>query len=185
MIDKELTLRVLSIDPGFNNLGVAFNLLNYKTGIHVVDFCTTFHIPRIAKIYEESCIAHCTNSMVNVSSVKNLISSLLHTYQPDVVVCEAAYLGRFANAFVSLSLCLHAIEKATFDYDYDVGYVTFDPASVKNSVGVKGNSKDKEDMRVAIMANLNIVSAIDFNSLDEHSIDSIGIGHCYFTRTFT
>jgi hypothetical protein len=54
----------------------------------------------------------------------------------------------------------------------------------KNANGVKGGSRDKEDMRKAIIANPSIVSTKDFNLLDEHSIDSIGIGYCYFRKTF-
>lgn len=183
MINKELTLRVLSIDPGFNNMGVSFNTLNYHTGLQVVNYCTTYKIPKLTQELEESNVNHCTSGMINITAVKSLISGILSEFKPDVVVCEAAYLSRFPQAFVSLSLCLHAIESATFEYDYDVGFMTIDPSSVKVANGVKGNSKDKEDMRRAIMTNAYVVSAIDFNTLDEHAIDSICIGYCYFTRT--
>lgn len=181
---KELSLRVVSIDPGFNNLGVSFSNLNYHSGLMVVNDVNTYQIQKLTSRVDGSIIQYATNGLINVETVKALIGRLLDTYKPDVVICESSYMGKFPQAFVSLSLCLHAIESAVYNYDTDVGYYTFDPATIKNANGVKGGSRDKEDMRKAIIANPSIVSAKDFNLLDEHSIDSIGIGYCYFRKTF-
>ena len=183
MINKELSLRVLSIDPGFNNLGVAFSTLNYHSNLQVVNNVTTFNIPRLIRLDDDPLTDHVSHYLVNSKKVYDIIRYNLESCLPDVIICEAAYLGSFANAFVSLSLCIQAVERAVYDYDFDVGFYTIDPSSVKKANGVKGNSKDKEEMRTAIIANPNIVSVVDFTKIDEHSVDAIAIGQCYFTRT--
>jgi Holliday junction resolvasome RuvABC endonuclease subunit len=109
-VKKELSLRVVSIDPGFNNLGVSFSNLNYHSGLMVVNDVNTYQIQKLTSRVDGSIIQDATNGLINVETVKALIGRLLDTYKPDVVVCESSYMGKFPQAFVSLSLCLHAIE---------------------------------------------------------------------------
>lgn len=183
-LDKPLSVGIVSIDTGSINLGVAYSIFDYQTGIQQVMFATTFKIQSVVKhnncnIYDDS-----TNTLKNTNAVFNLILSVCQTYNPDVVVAEAAFLGSFANAFASLSVILNAIESACFVYDYDVGYATIDPPTVKNSVGVTGRSSDKDDMRRAVQAHPSInLGTIDLSLLDEHAVDAIAIGYSYYALT--
>lgn len=183
VLTKPLDVRVLSIDPGFTMMGVAFSILDYTNLQQHVEFCQTFKIGNEVKQYADSNLSQATNSLLNTHAVRELVKSLLKEYQPDIVICEAAYLNRFPQAFASLSLCLNAIETAVYYYDYDVGFYTFDPATIKVSMGVKGNNGDKDAMTAALLSNDRITSEVDLTTLDEHSVDSICIGHCYFRHT--
>lgn len=183
-LDKPLSLGVVSIDTGSINLGVSYSVFDYQTGIQHVVFATTLKIQSVIK--QGSCSLHsaATNRLQSTNAIFDLILSVCQRYNPDVVVAEASFMGRFPTAFASLSLALNAIERACFAYDYDVGYATIDPPTVKNAVGVTGRSSDKEDMRQAIEAHPNIhLGNIDLAYLDEHAVDAIAIGYSYFTLT--
>lgn len=182
VLNKPLSVRVLSIDPGMN-MGITMSILDFNTMEQTVLFCDTFKIEKERRGYESSNVGLASNALINTHTIRKLIGDILHENQPDVVICEAAFLGRFPQAFASLCLCLNAIETAVYDYDYDVGFYTFDPPSVKVAMGVSGKSKDKDDMHKALLSNSRIKSTIDLSLLDEHAVDSICVGHCYFKLT--
>lgn len=182
VLRKPLTVRVLSIDPGMN-MGITMSVLDYNALVQQILFCGSFKIENEKRGYEETNIGLASNALVNTVTIRNLIATMLKEYQPDVVICEAAFLGRFPQAFASLSLCLNAIETAVYEYDYDVGFYTFDPPTVKMAMGVKGNSKDKDEMHHALLSNAYIKTEQDLTLLDEHAVDSACIGHCYFRLT--
>lgn len=179
MSTKPLDVRVLSIDPGMT-MGVTMSILDFNKQIQTVLFSDTFKIDKEKRQHEFSEVALGTNSVINTHTIRHLIKTILEEYQPDIVICEASFLGRFPQAFASLTLCINAIETAVYAYDYDVGFYTFDPPTIKQAMGVKGNSKDKDDMRDALLANKQIVSEEDLSLLDEHAVDSVCIGYCYF-----
>ena len=179
---KPLSVRVVSIDPGMN-MGICVSNLDFTQQKQEVLFVDTFYIDKKKKGFEDKPYGLASNALINTQTIRKLIGDVLQEYQPDVVICEAAFLGKFPQACASLCLCLNAIETAVFDYDYDVGFYTFDPPTVKNAMGVYGRSKDKDDMQKALMKNERIISEKDLSVLDEHSVDSICVGHCYFKLT--
>lgn len=183
-LDKPLTVGILSIDTGSISLGVSYSVFDYRTGIQQVVISTTFKIQSVINHGDCRFNTAATTNMQKTDAIYNVIRSMCHTYQPDIVVAEASFLGRFPTAFASLTLALNAIERACYDYDADVGYATIDPITVKNSIGVKGKGTDKEDMRRAVQAHPSIhLGVIDLALLDEHAIDSIAIGYCYYRLT--
>lgn len=183
-LDKPLSVGILSIDTGSISLGVSYSVFNYQTGIQEVVMSTTFKIQTVIRHGECNYNHAATNNMNNTAAIYNVINSLCQTYQPDIVVAEASFLGRFPTAFASLTLALNAIERACYDYDIDVGFATIDPPTVKNCVGVTGKSSDKEDMRQAVQSHPFInLGIIDISLLDEHAIDSIAIGYSYYRLT--
>lgn len=179
VLNKPLTVRVLSIDPG-NNMGICMSVLDFNTQIQTVLFVDTFDIDKEKRRYENDAVALGSNAVNRTHTIKNLVEGILHEYQADVVICEAAFLGRFPQAFASLCLCLNALETAVYNYDTDVGFYTFDPPTVKVAMAVDGKSKDKNLMHQALLSNPRIKSELDLSALDEHSVDSICVGHCYF-----
>lgn len=176
-------IRVVSIDPGFTMLGVAVSTLDYNTHKQELLYCETFKVSSVTRQYEHHDICSGTSRVINTFAICNLMRSILQEHQPDIIICEAAYLNRFPLAFVSLSLCLNAIESAAYGYDNDIGFYTFDPATIKNANGVKGNSGDKDAMTQSLLSNEHIQTQIDLTELDEHSVDAVCIGFCYFKLT--
>lgn len=179
VLNKPLTVRVLSIDPG-NNMGICMSVLDFNTQTQTVLFVNTFDIDKEKRRYENDAVALGSNAVNRTHTIKNLVKGILDEYQADVVICEAAFLGRFPQAFASLVLCLNALETAVYSYDSDVGFYTFDPPTVKVAMEVDGKSKDKNLMHRALLSNTRIKSELDLTTLDEHSVDSICVGHCYF-----
>jgi hypothetical protein len=59
-----------------------------------------------------------------------------------------------------------------------MNFDTIDPSTIKKSIGVKGNSGDKELMREAVRKITN--NSVPVDIMDEHSIDSIAIGYAWY-----
>lgn len=105
-------------------------------------------------------------------------ADLLRYYEPDVVVSEAPYKGRFAQAFKVLSEVCQTLREATIDTAPHIDFISFSPSTVKNAVGVSGKSSDKDLMTQALAGrtDLTFLNGIDLMQLDEHSVDSICVG---------
>ena len=179
MTDKTIEVRVLSIDPGFTNLGATFSIMNLSKGIQHQIQTQTFNIPKHLKAYNTHQYANASKHVIECQAVKDIVGNLLKQHEPDIVVCEKTYMGRFPNAFASLTLCINAIETACFDYDSDMYFITFEPSVIKKANGVSGNSSNKDDITKALLANKNIIPCEDITLFDEHSADSVAIGFCY------
>lgn len=171
------TLNLLSIDPGFTNLGICVSTLDYTNQtmhVHGVDT-----VP-ISKLVAKSPLTDYLNTSIIASQiVTDVVTDFCMRYDIDVVIVESAYLNRFPQAYASLTMCLNAIGVAIGHYDIDIGFYTLDPATIKVANGVSGGSSNKDDMSASIIKNKNIVLPSLTNSLDEHSWDAIGIGYAY------
>lgn len=179
-LTKPLTVRLLSIDPGFNFMGICISELDFHSLTQRVIHVETINFNRYVKRFKHSPKQQGSKALMDTHMVKQLLAEVLHVHQPDVVVCEATYMGRFVNAFAALTLCINAIETAAYRYDDCISFYTFEPSSVKKAMGVKGGSKEKEDMREALAVREDISLGVPIDQLDEHSVDAICIGQCYF-----
>lgn len=173
----DLSLRVLSIDPGTQNLGSAFSIADYTNKQFRVEYGYTFDVDNLVnKVNIDLKQSHSRN-IAMYQSVYWLTLNLCWNFHPDWVLCESPYLNsKFPVSYALLTLCTQAVEHAVKDYSSAVLFDYIDPASVKRGVGVKGNSGDKELMKKAIMSHPSIVSNLDINYFDEHTIDAIAIG---------
>lgn len=179
---SDLSLRVLSIDPGTINLGYALSYTDFKNKLLIVDDCNTISIDTlVTKVHEYEFMNYGKN-ITMYETIYRLATDLLNNFHPDFVVSESPYLNsKFPIPYAMLTICTQAVQKACFDYRFSLPFMFIDPASVKTGVGVKGNNGDKNLMRNAVLQHPNIKANIDLSLLDEHSIDSIAVGYRAFT----
>lgn len=171
--------RIVSTDPGTNTLGVA--VLQIRDGKLYVEHAATFLIGKLATAYP-IIIEYHGEKIAKLHAITECITTLLRAWQPTWIASEGPYLGRFPRAFAALVECVDAIRRAVISYDSFTGLSVTDPATVKKSVGVNGKSGDKELMRAAIAAHplLVFTDAVNIDALDEHSIDAIAVGVCFY-----
>src|SRR5690606_32969254 len=83
-------------------------------------------------------------------AIEQAIYYYLSQWEVHAIVSESPYLRRLAQAFAALTECVMAIRRAVYRYNHFITLDLIDPATVKNSVGVPGNSGDKMLMRSAV-----------------------------------
>lgn len=178
---NNVNLRILSIDPGTQNLGVSFAIANLGNKTFEVINVETIDINRIVNVINQDKVESYTKYGVMVDCVYDLIANLLIQYQPDWVICESPYMNsRFPLPYALLTLCTQTINRAVYNFHPRLAFTLIDPASVKKNIGVKGNSSDKTAVLNAVLNQPMIYSKLDLSIIDEHSSDAIAIGYYGF-----
>lgn len=178
---NDVSLRILSIDPGTQNLGVCFAIARLGDKQFEVQNVETIDIDRLVNIVNSELVEDYSKYPVMYNSVYRLTSELIIQFQPDWVICESPYMNsRFPLPYAILTLCTQAIHTAVKNYSTSIGFSMIDPASVKKQIGVKGNTGDKEAVKKAVLNNPFIKSNLLLTDIDEHSSDAIAIGYYGF-----
>jgi Holliday junction resolvasome RuvABC endonuclease subunit len=169
-------LRVLSIDPGSYNTGIAHWHWDIgTTSFHMVD-SYTLKFPdsdkRYCKIREMG-----TDRIARLYHLDDSLGDILEEFRPHMVICESNYKGRFADAYATLVECVAVIRNVLYRYDPTMPLLMVDPMSAKKAAGVVGKFKDKMDVTRALKKRTDIVWGVDIDSLDEHSVDAVAIGY--------
>lgn len=176
-------LPMISIDPGTNCLGIAISMLDVTTGKMTLEEAYTVDIKTVAKLYASHIEAYYGDRAAKLYAVEYLMFNLVRAWQPAIVASEGPYLGKFPQAYAALVECLSAIQRGCRNYSQSLPVKVFDPATVKKSLGVPGNSGDKALIANAIANTPRIdTSNVNLFILDEHSTDAIAVGHaCLLT----
>lgn len=173
-------MRIMSIDPGTNCTGVS--IIDYINEAPFVLMSETIKADKLAKKYKYVADVH-GSRYARILATADRISLLLEQYNPDGIISESPYMGRFAQSFAALTELLSAIRDRVFEYDPALALNIIDPSTVKKFMGVKGTDGDKNNMLVALHKKQLLYSEyIVFDSLDEHAIDSICIGLFYINK---
>ena len=178
----DVELRILSIDPGTNRLGVSFAIAHLGKKQFIVQEAFTIDTDRLVNvIYSDKVDSHGKYNAVTIT-VYNLVKELIESYQPDWVICESPYMNsRFPLPYALLTLCTQTIYQSVKDYDVSIGFSLIDPASVKKRIGAKGNSGDKTAVHKAVLNAPYLTSLMDITTgIDEHASDAIAIGYYGF-----
>jgi Holliday junction resolvasome RuvABC endonuclease subunit len=169
---------ILAIDPGTRHTGFSIvhytlnkppellfvETLNIDHELDTLKYVNTLHGERFCRI-----LAVCKQ-----------FSKLLLAYVPNLIACEQCYYSGIANPFATLTSLICALKLEAYNIDESLEFHMVEPSIVKQYVGVKGNTGDKELMRNAV-SKLDMVN-LDVNILDEHSIDSIAINVTAYNR---
>lgn len=175
--------RVLSIDPGSTNLGMAVLEINHFTNHVKVIHVTTFLVDNVVRHAFSNYEFIYGTSAARLYAIGELVYSMCNAWGIDDVASEAPYMGRFPRAFEVLTYCMATIKAALVRYYGDRPLVVYDPASVKVAMGVRGNSSDKQAIAIALTKQPYLdLNGFDINHLDEHSTDSIAVG-CKYAKT--
>lgn len=178
-------IRIISIDPGTTTLGITVMDYQIYTNEFHLHLCRTVHVELVAKLNFAHVINFNGERAAKLQAIEFLFERYFDAWNPDVVICESPYLNvRQVSAFSSLTECFTKIRSAAYRYASSLPFILIDPATIKNGVGVKGNSGDKELVKAAVLSRPNLINtaAIDLTLLDEHAIDSIAVGYAYANK---
>lgn len=175
--------RLLSIDPGTQNVGICISDISDRM---TVRYAATFNLKNHLKnvVGEEKIREYGKKKLVRML-ITDFIFRQLQYWQPSAVISEVPYLNESLNSFLSLYECNQATKEAIFQYSKTLQFIGIDPASAKKSLGIPGNSGDKELVYTQVTTAEHIdLSEIYPNQLDEHAIDAILMGNAYFKHYF-
>lgn len=115
-----------------------------------------------------------------------LKQSLLRTidyWQPEVLVCESSYMGKFAHSFMALTQVKEMLFQLARETSPMLPISFIEPSVAKKSVGANGSKHNKDAVREALLSlpNLILNQSIPFDNLNEHATDSIAIGYAFLT----
>lgn len=170
--------RILGIDPGTNTLGTAIIDIDLITKRMTVAHATTYVGQSMACNYKAHEEVHGPRAARLKAHEENLLG-LLHEWKPHTVICESAYMGRFAQAYMALVECICAIEKALYRYNPAMPLLLVDPTTVKKTTGMTGRLRGKDPVREAIASLdcLHFAKGMHLNGLDEHSVDALAVAY--------
>ena len=162
---------ILAIDPGTRFTGfsiVEYSLLNKPKLI----FVETLNVDSQLKSAKYISALH-GDRFCRILIIVKQFNKLLTAYKPNLIACEQCYYSGIANPFATLTSLICALRLEAFSVDESLCFSMIEPSIVKYSVGVKGNTGDKDLMRTAV-GNLDIEN-LNIDILDEHAVDSIAI----------
>ncbi|BDR26704.1 hypothetical protein RVBP18_3590 [Pseudomonas phage sp. LC] len=176
------SFRVLALDPGSQNLGIAILEDKLDGSNKVVRNAFTCHLKDTNPAYAAISEVH-GSRFTRMQQMSDAVLNILHTEKPHAVIVESNYLGKFAQSFAVLVECVTYVHRALYEYDRFIPLYMIDPTTVKINAGmkkVKGTTKD--DVKEAMRSRTDITWNIDIDSLDDHSMDACAIAYYYLTR---
>lgn len=167
-------LRVVGIDPGTSTMGVAALSWDFQSPFRVQQAFTLTVTGRELP-YQALSELH-GNRHSRLRNQGEVLHAFLTDYRPHAVVCEAPYMGSFAQSFMALTEAICEVRHRVQFYDPQVPLYTIDPTTVKKTVGVKISRKmDKEDVRIALVNRADVQWEVPPQSLDEHGVDAVAV----------
>ena len=173
-------IRMVSIDPGTNTVGVAVSEFNNDMTKMVVVDAMTIDLQRLLLRYEKTRAGIWGDRHAKLYILKDAIARYLDAWRPVVVCSESPYMGRFPQVYAALTEAMTALSAGLYTYDPSIRLATWEPSAVKLAMGVNGRSGDKELMRRAITLRPDIVMCTPIELLDEHAVDAVCVGYTHF-----
>lgn len=173
----------IGIDPGTSFPGVS--VIRYdvieKQIVHVSAHC--FNLSRLAKRLPH--YTYQNDRYLRLLVFRNILTDLFRQEKPVKIASEHPYINtKMPGAVIPLAECLFMTEQTVHEYNPFLCLERIDPSSIKNAVGVKGNSGDKHAMTVAVLKIPAIMNVIhqDVESMNNNAVDSIAVAYCSLMR---
>lgn len=169
--------RLLSIDPGTREVGIAISEITTGVGMKVL---TTTNL-LVKNVLTEERVREVSRKFAVREVIRMCIKAHCIEWQPSAVISEVPYLNESLTSFLSLYECNLATREAIQEYSHSLRFIGVDPSSAKKSLGIPGNSGDKQLVydQVTTAAHIDL-SAVIPEQMTEHEIDSILIGNYYY-----
>lgn len=178
--DNDRPLKLIAIDPGTTTMGVAVMSWTVDNPSYNVDHAFTIKCNDRLPGYRALADLHGSRP-ARFQQQADELASLLFDVEPNALIAESPYLGRFASAFEALTECMMNIRFTLATYDPELPMVRVDPTSVKAMLGVpRKKMKDKEEVRRRLIKRKDLTWDVSIDSLDEHAVDAVGVGLYYF-----
>lgn len=176
--------KLLAIDPGVNNCGLAVFNIDYQTNqIMTVDAHTAISakLNDTTSLYEELY----SERTVKLHKLTEYLNQVMVDVNPAIVVCESPFYNRLRPmAYGSLLEVLNSVYSTIISHNNNIPFFTVEPLLVKKTVGA-GMQTGKLDVKQAISRIEPIMSVLlpNLESLDEHSVDAMAVGYTYIKLT--
>lgn len=176
-------IKLIGIDPGLNNSGVALLDQDYRTGkiVKIEPFLLISD-----KLKDESGMddeVH-PERAIKLMKLGMTLQGMLRLYNPHAVGCEAPFFNRFRPmAYGALCEVVTTLQFAVIAANRNTTFSLFPPLTVKKGVAAKSVSNDTEkgklEVKRAIMANPEIMAALqaDVDLLSEHELDAVAVAY--------
>lgn len=174
----ENVYRIIGIDPGTNKLGIA--VLDIDLLTKQVSIRAAMTLGAQAAINEDAFTAKSRGMRyAQIAYLSHAMKSLFINTEPNLVIHESPFMGKFPEAYQALSECIGAIRWGIDQYDRTVPIEAVDPSRAKKAVGAAvGKNQTKDDVRVAVVKlGLHRHPDVDLALLSEHAIDAIAVGY--------
>ena len=173
----------MCLDPGAN-LGISIVEMDVMHTSMKVLHSETMFLNKIAEKKYAHIVEEHGLRFARFFALRNLLLYLMKKWQIDAVIHENAFLHmKRVTAGISLSQYVLFIQLTAKEYDPMLPVFGYSPFEVKASVKAKKLNSDKKQINNALLLLPDLdISLIDINTLDEHSVDSIAIGYCYFDK---
>lgn len=167
--------RILAIDPGTDTLGLSLIDIDLVTQSKTLVFAYTFQASKwIDGLQENTQWENQDEKYLRLHRHAEHLYGLLLRYQPQMVVHESAFMGRFPKAYQGLTECIFSLKQAVARYSPYLPFIGITPMEVKHYVGgVKKEEVQRSLSRINDLLNLPTM----LPTLDEHAVDSIAIGY--------
>lgn len=184
MRKNEPYIRIMAIDPGLNALGISLGFYYYQKDKFVIQEYLTIHSNDRAK-KEKKPDFKVYGNLISLFACEEAVSELVKQWEPEFVVSEDAFYNpRMPNAFLSLKLCINAIQRVLYQYNKILYRIP--PTVIKQTIFGNGMAS-KAAVQEGIMNRENIgfkeAKKKHVNRLVEHEADSIAVGYA-FTQLF-
>lgn len=173
-------INMVAIDPGLNTCGVSiFELDTLNKNIVSISSFTI----ETEKLSDDSCLFLdlVSDRFVKIYKLCNCLRRIIEITNAKIVVSEAPFYNRLMPmAYGALLEVVSSIQKTVVSVSNDVQFEMYAPQLVKKHVGAAGK-KGKDIIKESIEKIPHLLNKVvsDYSLLDEHSIDSIAVGHTY------
>lgn len=169
---------ICAIDPGTDTLGVSILYVDLLEGtITLVDAFTWDASKYIEANHHQTLLWG--PRFARIAYHRNNLYELLIRYQPNLVVAESPFMGRFPQAFESLVEVRSAISLALYSYNPALPLELMDPPTAKKGVGAIVKKGSKENVQECVKALSDLIWQLPYplEQLDEHCYDAIAVGY--------
>ena len=173
----------VGIDPGSRRPGICVLYYSLTTQRIVRIVARVYNLDRYAD--RAIHVDYQNHRFLRIKAFKEILLSTFRMNRPCNVASEHPYINpRTPGAVIPLAECLFASEEAVYEYNPYLKLERIDPSSIKNAVGVKGNSGNKHAMTEAISKIEELSSVIIGNlaTMDNNAVDSIAVAYCSLKR---
>lgn len=186
-------LRLLTIDPGTDQLGIAYLQINIDQQNLIVVDASTFSAAkrlRFDPYYQQLEVTH-GSRFARLWIHQATLYHELYRWYPHEVISESPFIGRLhTHAFEALVQCVHSLRETLFHYDPWMQLQLIAPMEAKKAIHRSHRGVMKSDVQYALDQLLNrpqdsglmIHDDLDWDGLDEHALDAIAVGYARYQQ---
>lgn len=178
------SLTIVAIDPGLNNIGLSVFTLDVKEELIIKSIdARTLKADKVAD-WTNLDPEYRSEQIMKCYRMVDAVMYIIRNTNPSIVVCESPFFDRRKpSSFAVLSNVLSILFDRITQHNPNIQIHTVEPLLVKHVLKVAGQ-KGKEVVREAMEKESFLLSVLKqpLGVLDEHAIDSIGVGYTFIKR---